>query len=258
VDIVRAADAAGAMGPVGHGFPATGTVDTALGANWSFDAVPGVLRIVSIDTSDRTGGSNGMVLQDTIDGWLLPELDRAVSDGVLVVLASHHAMHAIDVFEGQLGTTPVPNALAGNEVEAIVRMRPEVIAWLVGHEHDNRIRAVTGPDAAHPGYWEIMTSAIADWPSQARTIEVVDNGDGSLSIFATLIDYDTDDCFERRFRALTQSEWVTGWSDDRTHDAPNHNVELLRSIPASATARVTAAHATAATRIESLTTLSGT
>jgi hypothetical protein len=249
---------AGAMGPVGHGFAATGTVDTSLGANWSHDLIPGVLRIVSIDTSDRTGGSNGMVLQETIDGWLIPELDRAVTDHVLVVLASHHAMHAIDPFEGQLGSTPVTGALTGDAVEAIVAMRPEVIAWLVGHEHDNRIRPVMGPDAAHPGYWEIMTSAIADWPSQARTIEIVDNGDGTLSIFATLIDYDTDDCFERRYRALTQIEWVTGWSEVRTLDAPNHNVELLRSIPASAMSAITAAHATAATRIESLTTLSGT
>lgn len=257
VSAVRATTATGAMGPAGHGFPATGSVSTALGANWSYDVIPGVLRIVTIDSSDRTGGSNGMVLQSTIDGWLIPELDRAVSDGVLVMLASHHSMTAIDVFAGQLGSTPVTGAISRETVEGIVAMRPEVIAWLVGHDHDNRIHPVVGPDAAHPGYWEIMTSAIADWPSQARTIELVDNGDGTLSIFATLIDYDTDDCFERRYRALTQIEYVTGWSEERTHDAPNHNVELVRSIPASAMAAVTAAHATAATRIESLTTLNG-
>lgn len=258
VAMVRAASATGAMGPAGHGFPATGTVDTSLGANWSYDLIPNLLRVVSIDTSDRSGGSNGMVLQEMIDGWLMPELDRAVTDGVLVILASHHAMGAIDVFQGQLGTTPMTGALTGDAVEALVRMRPEVIAWIVGHDHDNRIRAVRGPDAAHPGYWEIMTSAIADWPSQARTIELVDNGDGTLSIFATLIDYDTDDCFERRYRALTQMEYVSGWADERTHDAPNHNVELLRAIPASAASAVTAARATAPTRIESLTTLTGT
>ena len=201
--------------------------------------------------------SNGMVLQALIDGWLIPQLDRAVADHVLVILASHHATSAIDVFEGQLGSNPVAGAVTAETVEQLVAMRPEVIAWLVGHDHDNRIRAVAGPDAAHPGYWQIMTSAIADWPSQARTIELVDNGDGTLSLFATLVDYDTDDCFERRYRALTQMEWVSGWSDDRTHDAPNHNVELVRTIPASAAAAITAAHATAATRIESLTTLTG-
>ena len=257
VERVRAATANGPMGPAGHGFPSSGSFDTSLGANYAYDVIPHVLRIVTIDTSDRTGGSNGMVLQALIDGWLIPQLDRAVADHVLVILASHHATSAIDVFEGQLGSNPVTGAVTAETVEQLVAMRPEVIAWLVGHDHDNRIRAVTGPDAAHPGYWQIMTSAIADWPSQARTIELVDNGDGTLSIFATLVDYDTDDCFERRYRALTQMEWVSAWSDDRTHDAPNHNVELIRTIPASAASAITAAHATAATRIESLTTLTG-
>ena len=252
---VRAASAQGTSGPLGHGYPATGTVDTSLGANWSYDIVPGLLRIVSLDTSDRTGGSNGMVLQAAVDGWLIPQLDRAVTDGVLVMIASHHSTQSIDPFIGQIGTAPMAGALTTAQLEAIVARRPEVIAWLIGHTHDNRIRPVPGPDAAHPGYWEIMTSAIADWPSQSRTIELVDNGDGTLSIFATLIDYDTDDCFERRYRALTQIEWVSAWADDRTRDAPNHNVELVRTIPTSAMSAVTAAHAHAATRIESLTTL---
>ena len=50
-------------------------------------------------------------------------------------------------------------------------------------------------------------------------------------------------------------EYLSAWADDVTHDAPDHNVELVRAIPASAMAAVTAAHATAPTRIESLTTL---
>jgi hypothetical protein len=198
-----------------------------------------------------------MVLRDTIDGWLLPELDRAVADGVLVVLASHHSTRSIDVFPGQFGREPMPGALTGEEIEALVAARSEVIAWLVGHTHDNRVRAIAGPDAAHPGYWEIMTSAIADWPSQARAIELVDNGDGTLSIFATLIDYDTDDCFERRFRALTQIEWASAWDEDRTMDPAQRNVELLRAIPDSAADAVRARRAMAPDRIESETTLAG-
>jgi hypothetical protein len=257
VSVLREATSAGDAGPPGHGFPTTGTVDTTLGANWTFDVVPGLLRVLALDTSDRTGGSSGLVTQATIDGWLIPELDRAVADGVLVFLASHHSTRSINPFEGELGTTMVPGALTGAELEAIVAARPEVVAWLVGHTHDNRIRAIDGADADHPGYWEIMTSAIADFPSQARTVELVDNGDGTLSIFATLIDYDTDDCFERRYRALTQMEWLSHWSDEVSHDPADQNVELVRAIPASAAAAVTAASATASDRIESLTTLAG-
>jgi len=257
VATVRAASADGPMGPSGHGYPATGTVDTSLGANWAFDVIPGVLRFISIDTSDRSGGSNGMVTRDMIDGWLLPELDRAVDDGVLVMLSSHHSTHEIDVFPGQFGSDPQPGALSGPEIEAIVAARAEVIGWLVGHTHDNQVRAVAGPDAAHPGYWEIMTSAIADYPAQARAIELVANGDGTLSIFATIVDHDTDSCMERRFRALTQMEWISGWSRETTTDPAQLNVELLRTVPDSAMTAVTAASATAPDRIESLTTLAG-
>jgi hypothetical protein len=233
-------------------------VDTSLGANWTYDAIPGVLRILSIDTSDLTGGSVGMILRPTIDGWLLPELDRAVADGVLVMLASHHSTTSMDRVRGEFGSTLVEDAVEPAEIEALIASRAEVIAWLVGHTHDNRIRAVAGPDAARPGYWEIMTSAIADYPSQARMIELVDNGDGTLSIFGTIVDYDTDDCFERRFRALTQIEWVSAWVDNVSRRPDDHNVELIRTIPPSAAAAITAARATAPARLESLTTLRGT
>ncbi|MBN8609418.1 MAG: metallophosphoesterase [Deltaproteobacteria bacterium] len=257
VATVRAADADGPMGPSGHGYPPTGDVDTSMGANWAYDVVPGVLRVLAIDTSDREGGSEGMILQSFVDGWLIPELDRAVDDGVLVMLASHHSTRSIDVFPGQAGAMPTPGALTGEQIEDIVAARPEVIAWLVGHTHDNQVHAIAGADAAHPGYWEIMTSAIADFPSQARAIELVDNGDGTLSIFATLIDYDTDDCFERRFRALSQMEWISAWTDNITRDPMQLNVELVRAIPDSASEAVSAASMMAPDRIESLTTLIG-
>lgn len=176
---------------------------------------------------------------------------------MLVILSSHHSTTSIDRFEGQLGSTEVEDALSAEELEALVASRAEVIAWLVGHTHDNRVRAVPGPDAARPGYWEIMTSAIADYPAQARTIELVDNADGTLSIFATVLDYDTDDCFERRFRALMQMEWVAAWVDDVSRDPEDQNVELVRAVPTSASAAVAAASASGDARIESVTTLMG-
>lgn len=255
VATLRGTAAVGPEGPPGHGYPATGDVDTSRGANWAYDAIPGLLRILALDTTDRTGGSLGMVLRDTVDGWLIPELDRAVADGVLVILSSHHSTTSIDRFEGQAGSSEVAGALSAEELEGLVASRAEVVAWLVGHSHQNRVRAIAGPDAARAGYWEIMTAAIADHPGQSRTIEIVDNDDGTLSIFATVLDYDTDDCFERRFRALSQIEWVSGWIDD-VGDAPgDHNVELVRAIPASAAGAV-ASRATLE-RIESLTTLRG-
>ncbi len=255
-DIVAAllADAAD-PGPVGHGYPAS--PDLTHGANYEYDAIPGLLRILTLDTNDDTGGSDGLVHRATVDEWLVPALERAADDGVLVMLASHHSTGSIDVFRGDslVSGEVVPDAVPASELEELVASYPHVIAWLVGHSHDNRVRAVPGADAAHPGYWEIMTSAMADYPGQSRLIELVDNGDDTLSIFATVMDFDADDCMERRYRRLLTMEWVAAWTDDVSHDPDDLNVELLVPTPSSASAAITAA--TGHDRIESETTLRG-
>ncbi|MCA9604462.1 MAG: metallophosphoesterase, partial [Myxococcales bacterium] len=253
-DIVRILleDTAG-PGPQGHGFSSTD--DTSLGANYAYDAIPNVLRIINLDTSDDTGGSNGLVHRATVDEFLVPELERAETDGVLVMLASHHPTTDIDVFRGQLGTDVVPDAVPPAELETLVASYSHVIAWLVGHVHRNRVRAIPGADSDHPGYWEIMTSAMADYPGQARVIEVVDNGDGTLSIFGTLVDFDEDSCEERRYRRLMLMEYQTHWAEPANLEGTHLNVELLRPVPAGAAAAVAAAPA--ADRIDSETTLRG-
>ena len=240
-------------GPAGHGFEAAD--DITLGANWEYDAIDGLLRIINLDTNDDTGGSNGLVHRATVDNFLIPALDRAQSDGVLVMLASHHATPSIDTFRGQLSGEVVADAVTGAELETLAASYGNVIAWLVGHSHLNNIRPISGPDADAPGYWEIMTSAMSDYPGQARTIEVVDNGDGTLSILGTLIDFDEDSCDERRYRRLLVMEHLTGWGDPAREDPGSMNVELLRTVPAGAAAAVAAA--TGHDRIESETTLRG-
>lgn len=240
-------------GPVGHGF--TAPADLAVGANYAYDAIPGLLRVLALDTNDDTGGSNGLVHRPTVDDFLIPELERAETDGVLVMLASHHSTLSIDVFQGQIGTTVVPDAVPASELESLVAGYDNVVAWLVGHSHTNLVRAIPGADSAHPGYWEIMTAAVADYPGQARLVEVVDNGDGTLSILGTVLDFDEESCQERRFRRLMTMEYVSAWTDLVSTDASDINVELLRAVPATAVDNVAAA--TGHDRIESETTLRG-
>ena len=40
------------------------------------------------------------------------------------------------------------------------------------------------------GFWQINTASHIDWPEQSREIEVMDNRDGTLSLFGTLLDSD--------------------------------------------------------------------
>lgn len=241
-------------GPVGHGYGATGDVDTSLGANYVYDAVPGLLRIVAVDTTDPSGGSVGMIRQPQVDGFLRPELDRALVDGVMVMLASHHSTEAMDRKTGESGPAD-PLAVEPETVRQLVASYSNVVAWLVGHTHANIIRAVPGADAEHPGYWEIMTAALADWPGQARTIEVVDNGNGTLSIFTTLIDFDEPSCFERRYRRLMLMDSLSKWGDQAERRPEWMNAELVLPIAASITRVV--AEAPAHDRIESETALLG-
>ena len=254
-DIVRTLRAGPATpGPLGHGYPES--PDVTSGARWTQDVVPGLLRIVALDTSDFSGGSPGMVKRAVFDGWLRTELERAQTDGVLVMLASHHPTTSIDRREGEFGAE-MADAVTAAEVEARVASYPNVIAWLVGHEHDVRVRPVRGVDAAHPGYWEVQSGSVADWPNQARAMEVVDNGDGTLSLFGTMLDFSATNCMERRFRRLALLDYVSAWEASHVGTALDRNVELVIPLPAGARARVAAASAMAPARLESETTLRG-
>ncbi|PRY43720.1 hypothetical protein [Umezawaea tangerina] len=61
--------------------------------------------------------------------------------------------------------------------------RLHVVAW---------VNAITAHGHATPerAFWEINTAAHVDYPQHARVIEIADNGDGTLSLFTTLVDAD--------------------------------------------------------------------
>ncbi|HEY8427512.1 MAG TPA: hypothetical protein VIL20_04025, partial [Sandaracinaceae bacterium] len=194
----------------------------------------------------------GMLRRAQVDGFLVPALEAAAREGLLVMLASHHSTTSMDRIPGQLGGVN-PDALDPAEIERLVAQHRNVIAWLVGHSHRNRVRAVV-PTGTR-GYFEIMTAAIADWPGQARILEIVDDGNGQLSIYATMVDYDADDCHERRFRRLSLIDYLSGWGGDGSEGPADGNVRMIVPIPGGAAARVAAA--TGHPRIESETSLAG-
>jgi hypothetical protein len=62
-----------------------------------------------------------------------------------------------------------------------------VIAFVNGHLHRNRAVHFAQADEAG-GFWQITTASHLSFPQQTRLIELMENGDGSLSIFATALD----------------------------------------------------------------------
>ncbi len=189
------ADDAG-PGPVGHGFTPEHLVE---GTSWWSRPEGDRVQVIGLDTCHHTNGDGGRIGPRQA-AWLEAELARHHSrhldpsgrpveaDGVdrLVVLASHHSSWTI----GNLGDDaydPGP-ALDGPGLVELLGRFHNVVCWINGHSHQHRIAA--HPHAGDgPGWWEVNTGSVIDFGQQGRTVELFDNGDGTLSLVVTLIDH---------------------------------------------------------------------
>jgi metallophosphoesterase (TIGR03767 family) len=181
---------------------------------WARDLKPGI-RFISIDTVSD-GGVVEQSSQGNIDDpqwrWLQGELERARAAGKLVVVFGHHPIrslvsavpdeaaqpcsspdeHGHDQNPGcDLDPRPSEPVHQGGDLRTLLSANPNVIAYVAGHTHENKVLAC-GSDAGCPAggnWWEINTSAgAADWPQQSRLIEIMENADGTLSLFGTVTD----------------------------------------------------------------------
>ena len=82
---------------------------------------------------------------------------------------------------------PGPRTL-GPDLLAILRRFPNVVLWINGHSHEHKVLAHPG-NARGIGLWEVDTASGIDFGQQARTFEVLDNDDGTLSILVTVLDH---------------------------------------------------------------------
>ena len=84
-------------------------------------------------------------------------------------------------------STPIHNGAKGKKsIKALFAGNQNVIAYVAGHTHANRVDFFKGRKGR--GFWQINTASHIDWPEQSREIEVMDNRDGTLSLFGTLLD----------------------------------------------------------------------
>ena len=167
--------------PVGHGYSAD---NVARGeGNYSFSPKPG-LRFVTLDTVADTGPDGN--LDDAQFRWLEGELLAAEARRELVLVFGHHSLRTMRQTPPE-GSAPVHYGLGScvspgpEPLSCLLRRHPGVIAYVVGHEHRDRIEA-------HASYWEIVSAAHIDWPQHNRTISLYDNGDGTLSLLTRVVD----------------------------------------------------------------------
>lgn len=186
-------------GPVGHGF----TDDNADGTDcfYTFRIAEGITG-VSLDTTTLAGLANGSIGKHQFD-WLEQTLRAASSSyydllgrrqtqdvtDELFILFSHHTSDTMD--------NPLPDSRRPGEVRYVggilvgmLKRYPNVLAWVNGHTHANTVRAHAS-DSPERGFWEINTASHIDHPQLARCIELVDNHDGTMSLFTTLLEADS-------------------------------------------------------------------
>ncbi|MHB1510666.1 MAG: TIGR03767 family metallophosphoesterase [Acidimicrobiales bacterium] len=186
--------------PVGHGYSEANLEHGTCYA--AYDGVEGI-RVILLDSTNLNGRSDGSFGQRQL-AWLEERLvevhARHVGRGGgttvtgnenrLVVLASHHGLASLsndrETVDGPEEDQPRATAV---EVEALLHRFPNVVLWLNGHRHLNEVRFRHPPGAAEGGFWEVSTVSLADWPSQARLVELTANSDGSLSVLCTMLDH---------------------------------------------------------------------
>ncbi len=236
-------------GPVGHGYTqqnvAAGT------AYYSFDKGP--VHCISLDTCNPNGYSDGSI--DTAQlAWLTSELkansSRYLDAGgawvtgtgadKLIVIFSHHTVATMSNIIGA-------DRVTGMTVATLLLQFPNAVLWVNGHTHRNTVRPLSRPAGAAVGggFWEVNTASHVDWPQQARTVEIVYNGDGTLSIFGTIIDHaapktpSASPTTPIALAALSRELGINDWQrdaetptvDGKRGALSDRNVELLVRAP---------------------------
>jgi metallophosphoesterase (TIGR03767 family) len=167
-------------GPRGHGFTQA-NLDSGE-TWWSADPTPQV-RLLGLDTCNQVAGPDGAVPDDQFR-WLAAELARAQAERKLAIVLSHHNSLTLENRAQRPGANQVLHG--AEELVDLLLDHPVAVAWRGGHTHLNQILAHTrGPT----GFWEITTASCIDFPQQQQVVELVDNRDGTMSLFTTVVDH---------------------------------------------------------------------
>ena len=179
----------------GHGFTDE-NVATGRGY-YTFRIADGVTGI-SLDSTNRAGFTEGSLgheqflwLQRVLTAGSSTYVDfwgrtqrHAVADEMFVIFSHHTSTTMTNVL---LDPATPELRHAGREVRDTLMRFPNVVAWVNGHTHENRITAHRHADPRR-SFWEINTASHVDFPQHARIIELCDNTDGTLSLFTTLVE----------------------------------------------------------------------
>jgi metallophosphoesterase (TIGR03767 family) len=226
--------------PVGHGYTRE---NAARGQGYYAFSPKAGLRFVVLDTVADSGDQGNV---DAVQfQWLDAELAAAERSREIAMVFAHHPIASmvnsapgVHLGRGDCGARPEP-------VECLLHRHGSVIALVAGHQHRNRIEPHRREGG---GFWEIVTAAHTDWPQQSRLIDLVANGDGTLSLLTSVVDHLSEPRPgrrpPRRGRLLSRAEvqWLASVGREIAFNDPqespgrsgtrgDRNVELLVRDP---------------------------
>ncbi|MBA2463602.1 MAG: TIGR03767 family metallophosphoesterase, partial [Nocardioidaceae bacterium] len=237
--------------PLGHGFTAS---NRRSGTAYYVHDV-GAVRFICLDTTSVQGAADGCLDEDQAR-WLRERLDevhsqRLTADGTtvptggtdrLVVLFSHHGIDTMTNLRRSPSGPEGPRLVGGPELRDLLHRFGNVVAWVNGHTHRNCVTPRHDPSGRSGGFWEISSSALMDWPCQARLVELLDNRDGTLSLVCTMVDHDgavrpepdmpwTGRWLAGMHRELAGNEPWRGFGSTARGDLADRNVDLRLPVP---------------------------
>jgi metallophosphoesterase (TIGR03767 family) len=153
------------------------------------------LRFVALDTTADAGGADGN-LDHPQYLWLARELRHARRRDQLVVVYAHHPLEMMgnrrpDELAGRFDRDPSESRplhlgrTGPASLRGLLLRHPNVLLYVAGHKHYDRVWPNFRPDGR--GFWQVITNALAGAPQEARLIELMDNRDGTLSLFTTML-----------------------------------------------------------------------
>jgi hypothetical protein len=219
--------------PRGHGFTNANRQDGT--AYYVYDT-PAV-RFITLDTACPAGGAEGCMTSGQLH-WLERRLEevhssfrsrdrtsvRTTHDDRLVVILSHHGFDTLTNPRTHMKDMGPRHIDRGDLLATLLRF-PNVVLWLNGHIHANRIRARHDSRGQGGGFWEVTTSSLVDWPCQGRIVELIDAGEGLLAIGCTMLDHHGSELAELH-RELAGNSPVAGFASGRAGTPLDRNVIL--------------------------------
>jgi len=195
--------------PAGHGFNLVPPGQEDGFACYSFvpkSAMP--IKVIMLDNTQREDDGSASIhgrgfLDEARWEWLKDELRAGDEANQLMIIGSHIPIGVIphksvlggqdtcmDWFDNSDNPTSMQNAVDLAGLIAELSSHPNLILWMAGHRHYNIVKAFFTDNAAAPerGFWHVETSALRDFPQQARLFEINLNSDYTISIVTTNVD----------------------------------------------------------------------